>query len=342
MPARPGAPKRPAADPGAVPPPGEQIPPPASSIPQDIPAPGEQSVPIDIPAPGQVLQPEPPAQARRGFEAADGAAPFAAGGSFDPSAGIIADTGGEIPQKGNKGLMIVAAGAALAFGVALGYVFNSISSKGALVKQGQAKGEMMFTEVQKVSEMRKGISLKMEDLGKAINTNPDAAAKDLVDLLTNNFEKSPKVDDLFGWQLASIGTDGIKKTFDLYEEANGLRVDLGYLAGFVNNNIKPLSAGGPRVLGILFKGGNAILVERVEAMCGEANAPTACPEGKEKDAIGFSVRADRSRGRQRLAAVPGGQRVRLHRRAQPREQRQDRRQLAAWADQRTPRSDEQS
>lgn len=292
-PAAPAAPKppsfkksQPAAD---FPPPGE--------VAVDIPPPGEVSAPapMDIPAPGEVLQPrqpEPVAAAapqeparRKSLE--DGTPFGTSAGSFDPNAGLIGDAG-EVAPKGNKGLTILASAAALAFGVALGWIGHQITSKGDLVAQAKAKGGVMFNEAVKVSDMRKGISLKIDELQKLVSTDPVKGTEELANLLKANFEKTPKVDDLFGWQLAGIGPEGIRRTFDLYEEANGLRLDLGYLANFVGGNAKALTdAGGPRVFGVKFKkDGSVVLVERGEPVCGEA----ACAEGKELEATGFKVR----------------------------------------------------
>lgn len=291
--ARPGAPKKsaPSGDPNFIPAPGEQAPPPAA--PDFIPAPGEQAPQFDLPAPGEVAAPVAAAPAKRAPRG-DSGTPFGGGdvGGFDPNAGILPDTGGDIPQRGNKGLIALAAGAALIAGVLFGFVGNQITSKGALVQQGKDKGKMMLEEATKVSAMRKSISLKMEELNKTISTNPDAGAKALVEMLTTNFDKSPKVDDLFGWQLAAVNSEGIKRTFDLYEEANGLKIDLGYLAGFVSNNVKALANGGPRMFAVLFKGRGVTLVERLEAQCGDPKAPAACAEGKEGEAIGFNIRTD--------------------------------------------------
>ncbi|MBK7824100.1 hypothetical protein [Nannocystis sp.] len=283
---RPPGAKKPAGDPNFIPAPGEQAP----AAPAFIPAPGE--VAPEIPAPGEVAQPVAAAAARR-FQADDGT-PFGGGGGgggFDPNAGII-DTGGEVQARGNKGIVALAAGAALLLGVLLGYLGNQITSKGALRDQGKAKGEIMFAEVSKVSEMRKGISLKMADLSKLILTDPAKGATELVTLLTTNFEKAPQVDQLFGWQLAAINPDGLKKTFDLYEEANGLKIDLGYLANFVNGNVKPLATGGPRQFAVQFKGKGVTLVERLDALCGDIKAPTPCGgEGKDEP-VGFNIRAE--------------------------------------------------
>lgn len=275
--------KKPAAD---LPPPGEV----AAPAPIDIPPPGEVAAPVQIPAPGEVLQPAQPAAApqeprRKSLE--DGTPFGTSAGAFDPNAGLIGDVG-DVAPKGNKGLTILASAAALAFGVALGWIGHQITSKGDLVAQAKKKGGDMFNEAAKVSDMRKGISLKIDDLQKLVSTDPAKGTEELANLLKANFEKTPKVDDLFGWQLAGIGPEGIRRTFDLYEEANGLRLDLGYLASFVGANAKALTdAGGPRVFGIKFKkDGSVVLVERGEPVCGEA----PCPEGKEGEATGFKVR----------------------------------------------------
>lgn len=292
-PPRPGV-KKPPADPNFIPAPGEQSPPP-----MDLPAPGEVSIPVDIPAPGEVAQPKPVAAAapagKRVLSDNPDAAPFGAdiGGGFDPNAGVIggADVG-EIQQKGNKGLIAVAAGAALLLGVAVGYLFQQISSKGAQVKSGKDKGAVMFEEANKVAEMRKGISLKIDEIAKNILEKPADAAKTLDEINKVSFEKTPNVENLFGWQLAAIHPDGIKKTFQLYNEASGLRVDLGYLTGFVAGNVQTLANGGPRVFAVMSKGKGAVLVERLEAMCGDPKAATPCGPGKDGDAIGFNVRVD--------------------------------------------------
>lgn len=282
--------KKPPVDPNFIPAPGEQAPPP-----MDIPAPGEVSVPMDIPAPGEVAQPKPVAAAapagKRQLQVDPDAAPFGAdvGGGFDPNAGVIGGGDiGDVAPRGNKGIVAIAAGGALLLGIVLGYLVNQIGSKGSLVEAGKTKGATMYTEAAAVAEMRKGISLKIEDIQKAILEKPAEAAKMLEELNKTSFEKTPQVEALFGWQLASINPDGIKKTFQMYNEASGLRIDLGYLTGFVAANVATLAQGSPRVLAVQFKGKGAILVERVEAMCGDGK--TACAAGKEAEAVGWTVR----------------------------------------------------
>ncbi|MCY0995200.1 hypothetical protein OV203_49190 [Nannocystis sp. ILAH1] len=273
--AAPAAPKAapPARPPFKKAPSPADLPAPGESAPIDIPPPGEVSAPIDIPAPGEVALPPQPAPvaaqpvaaavpaSRKSLE--DGTPFGSTAGSFDPNAGII--DSGEVQAKGNRGLVILAAGAALAFGVALGWIGHQITSKGEVKAVAQKKGSDMFTEATKVSDMRKGISLKIDELQKLVSTDPAKGAEELANLMKTNFEKSPKVDDLFGWQLAGIGPEGIRRTFDLYEEANGLRLDLGYLVNFVAGNAKALTeTGGPRLFAVKFKKDGAVLVERGE------------------------------------------------------------------------------
>ncbi|MCB9752861.1 MAG: hypothetical protein H6713_23140 [Myxococcales bacterium] len=252
-----------------------------------IPAPGE-SLPAPgqmLPPPGQVAAPQPPPPDPTRDGAFSGG-----GGGFDPNDGII-DVGGDVPAKGSKGLVAFAAAGALVLGMLFGWVGKSTLGKSQQITRARAKGQTMATEVQAVADMRKDISLKMEDLKKQIAEDPKAGGEALKELNAANFEKHPKVDDLFGWQLASIHPKDVKKVFQLYEEANGLKTDLGYLAGFVTANAAALGkAGGPASFGVLFddKGGMT-LVETVAAMCkGEGDAPAPCPDGD--NAIGYLVR----------------------------------------------------
>lgn len=272
-----------------IPAPGQSAPPPGP--PSFIPAPGETAPPPSaIPAPGQVAPaappPEPPPDPTR--DGAFSGAPKA----FDPSDGLIADVGGDVAPRGNKGIVVLAAAGALVFGAALGWMGNGHTTRSATTDRAKAKGQKMFDEVKAVADMRKDISVKFEELIKQIGKDPKAGGAALVELNTSNFEKNPKVDDLFGWQLAAIHPTGIKKTFELYEEANGLKTDLGYLAGFVTANADSLgAAGGPAAFGVLFDAkGNASLVERVAPMCTVEDGEKPCPPDKAGSAVAYMVR----------------------------------------------------
>ncbi len=270
-----------------VPPPGEKAAPPRA----EIPAPGQAAPPrAEIPAPGEVRKPAPapaPAAAAAPPKPAGPAGQaFGGGGSFDPNDGLIADVGGDIPSKGNKGVVIMAAAGALIFGVAIGWIGNNITSKRGVVAVGKAKGAEMLKEVQAVADMRKTISLAMGDIPKQIEADPKAGAEAIKKLNADNFEKAPKVDVLFGWQLAAVHPIGVKKVFELYEEANGLRTDLAYLANFVDNYATALKEGsGPRRFAVKFAKGKAIVVAIEGAVCGDAD----CDPGNEKNATAYKV-----------------------------------------------------
>ncbi len=272
-----------------IPAPGRMAPPPGP--PSFIPAPGQTAPPPQaIPAPGQVAPPAPPPEPPPD-PTRDGA--FAGSAqAFDPNDGLIADVGGDVAPRGSKGIVIMAAAGALVFGLALGWMANSWTSRSERMDRAKAKGQKMLAEVQAVVDMRKDISVKFEELKKTIGEDPKAGGAALVELNTSNFEKHPKVDELFGWQLASIHPTGVKKAFELYEEANGLKTDLGYLAGFVTANADSLGqAGGPAALGVMFDGkGNASLVERVAPLCTVEGEEKPCPPDKANSAAAYMIR----------------------------------------------------
>ena len=220
-----------------------------------------------------------------------GEAPFDGGSAFDPTEGVI-DVGGEVQSRGNRGLIVFAMIGGVAVGAIVGYLLQQIASKGELVEKGRAKGTAMVEEVQKVSDTRKTISLAMDDLKKTIAQDPKAGAEKITNLLLENFEKHPKVDELFGWQLAAVHSTGVKKVFDLYEEANGLKLDLGYLAGFLNEYGQALTqAGGPAVFAVINTGGAVKLVEAVKPIC-DLESQTPCEDKDAKNAQGYLVRHD--------------------------------------------------
>ncbi len=269
-------------------------PPPAPSAAPTAPVPGHgpavgrpEPEPI-IPAPGEVAAQPEPAFAPAPIATSE-AEPFGGGAAFDPSEGLF-DGGGEIRARGSKGLLLVGALASMGFGVAVGYLLKEISTKQALVEVGKAKGATMLQEVTNVSDTRKTISLAMDDLKKAIASDPKKGAEQLTSLLTENFDKAPKVDELFGWQLAAVHSTGVKKVFDLYEEANALKLDLGYLAGFLIEFGPAVQAGaGPAMFAALSTGTAVKLVEAVQPLC-DMEAKTPCDDKSASKAVGYLVR----------------------------------------------------
>lgn len=295
-----------------VPPPG------AAPPPMEVPAPGEvvqrveQPPPMaDVPPPGQVAEVPPPGQvapaqdyydspiaAAAPAPAVDADDPFGGGvGTFDPTEGII-DSGAEIPSRGSTGLVAVAGIGGILFGVAIGWLVQSNMGTRERLAIGKKKGEAMVTEVSAISESRKGVALAWEDIQKKLKENPEQGASDLEALLAESFEKHPKIDALFGWQLASVHPQGIRRTFELYEETNRLRLELGYLAAFVKSQAAALGeAGGPAIYGTMQKSNGSVLVAISDALCGEV------PEGGDtsglkscgseaKDAVAFKVQQD--------------------------------------------------
>jgi hypothetical protein len=234
-------------------------------------------------------EPEPPPP---GDPTKDGAFSGGGGTAFDPSAGII-DVGGDVAAKGSKGLVAFAAAGALVVGMLFGWVGQSQMSKSERIERAKKKGQKMAAEVAAVSKMRKDISLSIGDIKKQIMKDPAAGGAALKELNATNFEAHPKVDALFGWQLASIHPKDIKKVFTLYEEANGLKTDLAYLAGFVEANAANLSAkGGPASFGVWFNDeGGITLVNTLAPMCAGADQqPKPCTPAEAENAVGYLVK----------------------------------------------------
>lgn len=271
----------PAAPPVDVPAPGEVIPapgqvieqaPPAQAPPPDVPPPGQQ---MHVPPPGEVAPPQPVAQPQAAAPmapAADPDDPFGAPGmgGFDPTEGVI-DAGGEIQARGSKGLVVFAALLAAGFGAMAGWLGHKIVDTRERVEIGKTKGAQMASEVAAIADTRKSISLAMEDLQKKAAENPEDGAKAIEGLLKDHFDKHPKVDALFGWQLASVHAAGIKRTFDLYEEANRLKLDLARLALHLNTHGELLKNDtGPLLFALMFKSNGAQLVLALAPLCGES------------------------------------------------------------------------
>lgn len=267
-----------------IPPPGQvhapmhDVPPPGYShepVMHDVPPPGmQQHVPPPgmqhVPPPGMQqmqapMQPAPPPSYQS--EASYGSA--SSMGGFDPDAGVI-DGGPEIKPRGSKGLVLLAAVGAMALGLVVGWLGNTISSKRERIDQGRAKGEKMVEQVAGVSEARKSVSLAMEDLKKEVAENPTAAAEKVTALLAGELTKQPQVTEMFGWQLASVDPGGVKAVFVLYQKLNDLQGNLQVLANFLTAYGSIMKVGGPQLFGITFtaEGGKMVIITK--GLCGEA------------------------------------------------------------------------
>jgi len=234
--------------------------------------------------------PSPPPAEPFGGEAED---PFggASVGTFDPSAGVLDSTGGEVSSsRSSVGLLgfifLIGAG----FGVGVGWIGHKITEKREMLQRGQTKGEEMVNGVKALSDARASISLSMEGLVQKISTDPAAAASELEGLLKDKFDSQERIDSLFGWQLASVHAKGVKSTFKLYEAASRLKTDLGYLAAFLASQPQELQAGnGPSTFAVEFKGDGAQLVAVVDALCGDSPAKAqSCTDSNAKP-VAYSV-----------------------------------------------------
>jgi hypothetical protein len=283
-----------------VPPPG-QVAPEAHAPAMEIPPPGQVQAPImqahDVPPPGYVPEPvmqhvPPPGQVQHvpppgmqiqapmqaqapapsyRSDASYGSGSMSAGasmGGFDPDAGLI-DGGPEIKPRGSKGLVMLAAFAAMLLGVVLGWLGNTITSKRANIDAGRAKGEKMVEQVVAVSDARKSVSLAMEDLKKDVAENPTAAADKVTALLTGELTKQPQMSEMFGWQLASVDPAGIKAVFVLYQKLNDLQGNLQVLANFLTSYGSIMKVGGPQLFGITFTAEGGKLVIITKGLCSE-------------------------------------------------------------------------
>ena len=285
--------------------PAADIPAPGQSAPVDVPPPG-QSMPAEIPAPGQVAAPEPepayePVQQAAAPEPAAKAPAsvnedgdiYTGGQAFDPSAGLIADTGGDIAPRKSTGLALTALAGGIAVGALLGFLGADLKNKSAMKERATAKAAEMLTEVQRVSQTRKEISLAFEDVVKKIDTKPEEGVAELAELLVKSFGPDsdfPKVETLFGWQLSSLHPKSVKDTFALYKASQDLVVDMGYMTQYVNANGDAIKGRGPTSYAVVPKEGAGVLVEFVGFACGEGEEMAACEAGKEGEATGVQVR----------------------------------------------------
>lgn len=291
----------PSAQPTEVPAPGE--------VAADIPAPGEVAAPepepvADIPPPGQAAapEPEPAAAAAVAADPVQTDDPFGGGQAFNPTDGILDDVGEIAPRK-QTGLIVLVAVAALGVGTGVGWLLHKISDTKKRVDSAESKGADMLAEVTKIQEARGKVSLGWEDAIKKVAADPAAGAAELTTLKQEKYGEGFNVEALFGWQLASMNPEAIKLVFDLYDHANGLAFDLGYLAKYATDNAAALGeAGGPSQFAVY----NGKLVAVAGLACpgklpegeeppaegeeGEGPPPVKCEEGSGQDPVGIVIK----------------------------------------------------
>jgi hypothetical protein len=220
--------------------------------------------------------------------------PFGGGaGTFDPSEGMLDVGGGEVQSKSGFGLMIFAGLLGAAFGIAAGFLGHKMVENRERHGKGVAKGEEMAAAVNDVISARIDVSNAMEDLKKKMASDPKAAAADIEALLADKWEKQVNVSQLFGWQLAAVHPNGVKRTFELFEEASRVKKDLQYLQAFLATQADSLLMGqGPSQFAVVFTGGKAELVAALRPMCAgesEEAPPVPCADGDFSKAVAYEV-----------------------------------------------------
>ena len=218
------------------------------------------------------------------------------GGGFDPSDGLIDAGGGDMPSKGNAGLAIFVGILGIGLGAIGGFFVSKITRNSETTEAASAKGAEMAAAVQQISDARIDVSKAMDGWETKMATDPAGAAAEIDTMVKESFAKKVNVDQLFGWQLAAIHSSGVRRTFELYDEATRLQKDLGYLSAFLASQEKALkSGGGPSQFAVKFTDKGAVLVAAVGAVCaageGEPALETAkpCSEGKAAEALGYTV-----------------------------------------------------
>jgi hypothetical protein len=193
------------------------------------------------------------------------------------------------PPSQTKFIIMVGAVAAT-IGIGLGWVLQAKSSGGERFAAAQAKGAVMYGAVKEVAEVRARVSLRMDDLKKQFTAEPEAAVKSLTGLLVKDFANQPRIDALFGWQLAGMNPEAIRIVFDLYREANALDNDLRQTTDFISKNKAALAnASNMGQLGVISEGGGAKLVFISSTIC-DMEAGTPCgKKAKQGDAQGYAI-----------------------------------------------------
>ncbi len=178
-----------------------------------------------------------------------------------------------------------------------GFFVSKIMRNSETTEAASSKGAEMAAAVQEISNARIDVSKAMDGWETKMQTDPAGAAAEIDAVVKDKFAQKVNVDQLFGWQLAAIHTNGLRRTFELYDEATRLQKDLGYLSAFLASQEKALkSGGGPSQFGIKFTDQGGVLVAAMGALCGaegeeEPSMETAkpCAEGELGNAIGYSV-----------------------------------------------------
>lgn len=218
--------------------------------------------------------------------------PFGGGaGAFDPSEGIL-DVGGEVKAKSGAGLMVFTAILGALFGTAAGYLGHKMVENRDRQAKGEAKGQEMAKAVEGIVSARIDVANAMDALEEKMATDPAGAAADIEALLADKWESQVNISQLFGWQLAAVHPNGVKRTFELFEEATRVKKDLQYLQAFLATQPEALQRGqGPSQFAVMFTGSGANMVAALEPLCAaeEGAPPGPCADGDFSKAVAYKV-----------------------------------------------------
>lgn len=279
---------------------------PAAAPPAAEPAAGDAPAPA---APAHSYAPAAPVAAAAPAAPSDdpfgGGGGVGGGGGFDPSEGLI-DVGGDVPSKGSAGLAIFVGILGIGLGAIGGFFVSNIMRNDTTKDNAAAKGKEMAEAVQSISDARIDVSKEMSKWEEKMATDPAGVASEIDTMVKENFAQKVDVKQLFGWQLAAIHSNGVKRTFELYDEATRLQKDLGYLSAFLSTQEEALKkGGGPSQFAVKFTDNGAVMVAAVGAVCAPPQAEgeegggeeegfkledaKPCPEGAKISPVGYTV-----------------------------------------------------
>lgn len=291
--ASPPAPQHYAAESESLPPPGQAAPPRVEHYPdpQHLPPPGVAAHQHEVQRAAQTMGASHAAPA----VAPAGDDPFGGGaGTFDPSEGMIdVGGGGEVGSKSGLGVMAFAAILGGVAGMVGGWLVHSMIENRDRQAKGREKGEQMVKAVNDIMSARVDVANAMDELEKKMSTDPAAAAADIEALLADKWETQVNISEMFGWQLAAVHPNGVKRTFELFEEAGRVKKDLQYLQAFLASQPEKLLKGqGPSQFAVMFTAnGGANMVAALEPLCGgaEGAAPGPCGDGDFSKATAYRI-----------------------------------------------------
>jgi hypothetical protein len=272
-------------EPPAIPPPGE-------SLPEPEPEPAAAPMAAAQPAAdyGDDDGYDAPVAADDGYDAPASAARVSSPApEFSSYAGGDVDVG-EIKPRRSLGLVLVAGLAALAVGTAAGYLLGVANNKRGNLVLADAKRAEVAAEINAIREARARVSLGVADVKKAIGEDPSKGAAVVAEIIAK-LGASPDPTKLFGWQLAYVDPERVKRVLALYRDAHGLRADLQDLQSLLEERAGDLAASAaPLALAVTPGESGADLVVIGRPICEGEGGPAPCADAAAAEgAVAFEV-----------------------------------------------------